>query len=61
MKLPMIVEDGDDDDDGLLFERPIKRIVTTILATTITRITITTAIFNPGLDRKLNEVDFLKK
>ncbi len=55
----MIVEDGDDD-DGLLFERLVKRIGTTILATATSRITIITAIFNPGLDRKLIEVDFLK-
>ncbi len=54
----MIVEDGDD--DGLFFERPIKRIGTRILATAVSRITIITAIFNPGLDRKLIEVDFLK-
>jgi hypothetical protein len=58
MRLPMIVEDGDD--DGLFFERPIKRIGTRILATAVSRITIITAIFNPGLDRKLIEVDFLK-
>ena len=55
----MIVEDGDDD-DGLFFELLIKRIGTTILATAVSRITIITAIFNPGLDRILIEVDFLK-
>ncbi len=52
----MIVED----DDGLLFERLVKTIGKTILATTISRITIIADIFNRWLDRKLFEVDFLK-
>jgi len=56
VRLRIIVED----DDGLLFERLVKTIGKTILATTISRITIITSIFNPGLDRKLIEVDFLK-
>jgi hypothetical protein len=59
MRLPMTVEDGDDG-DGLSFELLIKRIGTTTLATAVNRITIITAIFNPGLHRKLIEVDFLK-
>jgi hypothetical protein len=55
----MIVEDGDDD-DGSLFELLVKTIGKTILATTITRITIIADIFNRWLERKLIEVDFLK-